>query len=298
MFNVLSFDYGKVVTTLSEDGRMIVRKKTVEKEHRNISLARRHLLKHQPIIASEKYGATRILVAEIVEWDEKNRLLSTLFCNGENIERLLRESVGTDRDPLIELIRKSFESFRANGFLWGDFAPRNVIWDRQRGIMWLVDFERNLILRDCPVEQHVFNRYVRNYSYEEFSCFLTLQESAFLFEGFLDESNDEIIPVEYLTSKRKRLLLKDLFGGKEYYTLDEIRHTEDIMVEMATPFLIHGTYFFPMDLLDFIGSKGGANEYVRTIITIHDLGEHDRFSELKKRAEALQKFLPHHGQLR
>lgn len=287
MFNVLSFDHEKVTTTLSADGKMIVRKRTVEKERNNILLAQKHLLKHQPSVVSESFGVTRFLTAEVVEWDAENKLLSTLYCIGENIEELLRVSIGSDRSQLIELVRKSFELFRANGFLWGDFAPRNMIWDRQRGIMWLVDFERDLILRDCPVEQPKFNRYVRNYSREEFSCFLTTKESDLLFEGFLNEDDGGIMSAIQLTSKRKRLLLKHLFGEKEHYTLNEIRRAEDIMVMVATPFLVHDAYFFPMDSIDLIGSKGGTNEYVKTIAAIRDLAEPERFSELKRRAAAL-----------
>lgn len=286
MFNVLSFDHEKIVIALSVDGRIVVRKKTTEKEYKNILLAQQHLLKHQPALTSEAYGEIRILVAETAEWDRDKQLLSTLFCDGENIEGLLRETIGSNRNELIELIRKSFEAFKANGFLWGDFAPRNMIWNQQQGIIWLVDFERELQLKDCAVEPYLFNRYVRSYSREEFSCFLTSREKESLFKGLLDEDPKGIIPTEQITSKRRRALLKALFGEKKHYSLNKIRHMEDIMSAMATPFLVHDVFFFPMDSLDLIGSKGGPHEYVQTIMAIRDLGEYERFSELKRRAEA------------
>ncbi len=287
MFNVLSFDHEKITTTLSADEKMIVRKRTVEMEHQNILLASKHLLKHQLFVVSEVFGIIRIFTAEIAEWDEKNKFLSTFYCVGENIEEILRKSIGSDRSHLIELIRKLFESFRINGFLWGDFAPRNMLWNQQRGVIWLVDFERDLILKDSPIEQSRFNRYIRNYSREEFSCFLTTQECALLFGEFLDEDTDAVIPASQLTSKRKRLLLKHLFSEKEHYALSEIRLAEDIMAMAATPFLVHDSYFFPMDSLDLIGSKGGANEYVQTITAIRDLEGLERFSELKRRTATL-----------
>lgn len=287
MFQVLSFDHEKIMMTLSIDGKLVIRKKTVEKEYRNILLARQHILKHQPVLVSETYGTIRVLVADVAEWNYDKQLLSTSFCEGENIEKLLRNSIGSDRNELIELIRKLFDIFKTNGFLWGDFAPRNMIWDQQQGIIWLVDFERELQLKDCPVEQYLFNRYIRNYSREEFSCFLTLHEKDYLFNKLLDEDDGGIIPANQIVSKRKRSLLKSLFIEKEYYSLNEIRHAEDIMVTAATPFLVHGVYFFPMDSLDLIGSKGGPNEYVRAIMAIRNMEEYERFSELKKRTKTL-----------
>src|SRR3989338_37335 len=287
MFHVLSFDPKRIMVACAHDGKMIVRKKTTAKEHGNILLARVHILKHQPILVSKRYGEVRISVAEVLEWNQDAQLLSTLFCHGRNLEEILRETIGTNRGDLADLIRKLFETFKTNGFLWGDFAPRNMIWDQPQGIIWLVDFERNLYLKDCPVECRSFNRYVRNYSREEFSCFLTQHERSALLDDFLNEDTQGFIPMSHITSKRKTALLKSMFGEKECYSLNEVRQTEDIIASAATPFQVNNTFFFPMDSLDLIGNKGGPDEYVRTIIAIRDLGEYEKFSELKRRTKTL-----------
>ena len=287
MFNVLSYDPKKIKVMLSTDGKLVVRKKTVEKEYRNILLAQRHMFKHRPVLTTQAYGTIQILTAEIAEWDHLNQHLSTLYCIGKNVEELLRESIGSTRDEIIELLRQLLETFKRNGFLWGDFCPRNMIWDQEKGIIWLVDFERELRLKDCPIDQFLFNRYVRSYSREEFSSFLTSHEGDHLFDGFLNENGGEIVPIDHIKSKRKRALLVYLSGEKEHYSLDDVRDVEDLMSAVARPFLVYGTYFFPMDSLDLIGNRGGPNEYVQTVIAIRGLEEHDRFSELKKRTGAL-----------
>lgn len=287
MFNVLSYDSKKIKMALSADGKLVVRKKTVEKEYRNILLAQSHMLKHRPVLTTKTHGTIQVMVAEIVEWNDIDKYLSTLYCVGKNIEELLRESIGSTRDEIIGLLRQLLEAFQSNGFLWGDFCPRNMIWNQERGIIWLVDFERELRLKDCPIDQCLFNRYVRGYSREEFSSFLTSHEGDSLFDGFLNENGSEIVPIDHIKSKRKRALLVCLCGEKKYYSLDEVRSAEDLMSAIATPFFVNGEYFFPMDSLDLIGSRGGSNEYVKTVIAIRGLEENDRFSELKKRTEAL-----------
>lgn len=286
MFHVLSFDPEKVMMISASDGRAAINKKTTEKEYRNMLLARQHLLKYQPILVSETYGNIRVSVAEILGWNSEKQLLFTLFYQGQHFEGILRETIGTERNALMGLIKRMFETFKAIGFLWGDFAPRNMIWDQLQKAIWLVDFERNLYLRDRPIEHSSFSRYIRSYSMEEFSCFLTEHERATLLDDLIDKDVHEFIPISQITSKRKCSLLKTLFGEKECYSSGEVRQIEDLMVSISAPFQINDAFFFPIDPLDLIGSKGGPNEYTRTVMAIRNLGKYERFSELKKRAKA------------
>ncbi len=287
MFHVLSFDPERVTVSSCPDGKMIVNKKTTKKEYANILLAQQHILKHPLILIPRKNKVIRIATAEIFRWNENEQLLSTLFSQGKNLEQVLRKTFGTKRGKFIHLIRMIFESFKENGFLWGGFAPRNMILNQSKGIICIVDFERESQFKDLPIERFVFNRYVRNYSFEEFSCFLTHDEKEILFYGFLDEDENGIVERSHIASKRKCALLEILFSMKEYYSLAEVRYAEDIMSAVVTPFLVHDLFFFPMDLIDLIGKKGGPNEYARIIMSIYKLGESERFSQLKKCAKAL-----------
>ena len=285
MFHVLSFNQGRIEILSNAEGRVIVRKKTSEKEYQNLVLAQQHLLKHRPTLVCRKWQQVSISVAEVSEWNQEAKLLSTFFCHGDNLEEILRKSFGSAREDWIDFLRKIFELFKSNGFLWGDFAPRNMIWDQTKKIIWLVDFERMLHLKDCPIEHGIFNRYVRDYSREEFSCFLNPLEQRILFKGFLEEDYPGHVPISQIASKRKKALLKNTFGEKESYPLSELREVEDIMVFVATPFQVHGILFFPMDSLDRIGNKGGPDEYTKAVMEIKNLGEHKRYVELKRRTK-------------
>jgi hypothetical protein len=287
MFNILSFDPDKVQVYQSTKGYIAVRKKSCEQEYVNFIRSKQHLEKYQPLIHNKTYGDLKIRTVPMESWDEKEKILSTLFCKGENLEKILREIHGDYRSVWIECIKNLFKKFQEIGFMWGDFAPRNIIWNSVENILWLVDFERTLVLRDCPIEQKLFNRYIRNYSREEFSCFLTINEQAVLFEGFLDENASAYIPIEYITSQRKIGLLRSLFGSKPSYSLHEVHEVEDIMVFVATPFFIGSAQFFPMDSLDIIGSKRGSHEYINAVLAIRNLDETSRFSELTRISRSL-----------
>lgn len=286
MFNVLSFDSKKIEISLDANGKTVVKKQTAQKEYLNITLARQHLLKHQPVLGSVMGHDFSISVAEVSDWNQELGVLSTFFCNGDNLEGVLKNTFGKERSVWTEILRKIFEIFKTNGFLWGDFAPRNMILDWPQKTLWLVDFERNLHLKDCSIEQEVFNRYVRNYSREEFSCLLSQEEQSIVFRDFLDENYTGSVPTIQIESKRKKGLLKNLFGEKDCYSMAELRQTEDLMVFIATPFRVNEVLFFPMDSLDRIGNKGGPNEYVNAVMATRNLREPERFSELKRRAEA------------
>lgn len=283
MFNVLSFDQEKVKIIFDSKGNKLVEKKTTLEEYKNITSAHQYLAKHTSPINHHDQDNISIQTAQVVSWDCSSGILLTTFCLGENLEQTLRQSIGRARNDLIVLIRKIIDFFQSVGFLWGDFAPRNILWNNVTKELRLVDFERNLLLlSNHSCSQSLFNRYVRGYSREEFACFLSTREQEVLFQGLLEES-DIYIPINQIQSKRKKSLLGYIFGHKAIYLLHEIREVEDIMVDIATPINMHDFFFFPMDSLDQISSKGGADEYAQTVMSIKDIRDGEqRYCELKK----------------
>ena len=294
MFNVLSFDSARVHIGQSCGGNIVVKKRTSEKEFLNLSMATHHLEKHGlSVVVFNENEPTQVRVAPLDSWSEETSMMSTLFCKGENLESILREEKRKDRGTWISVIRALFVKFQRFGFMWGDFAPRNIIWNSTDNRLWLVDFERDTTTRDCPVEQGMFNRYIRSYSREEFACFLTEDEQLTVFKGFIQEPNGQRhIPIDHITSKRKSGLLRRVLGEKQSYSIQEVRTIEDLMVFIATPFFVRGNLFFPMDPLDSISSKRGPNEYVNTVIAIRDLDGPERFAELTRISRSFQQLCP------
>ncbi len=287
MPNVLSFDSNRIEISVTPDGRMTVKKSTCGKEYRNILSAHEHLNKHPMEIEFAPHGTIRVQVVEICGWDETWGALSTLLHTGKNLEAMLRESIGTERHSMLHLIGDILHTFRTHGFLWGDFAPRNMIWSEHEDTIWLVDFERDLEIRDCPISASAFARYARNYSREEFSCFITRQESRDLFKDIVKDDISGYMPTNLIASKRKLALLKTLYGERPCYSMDNLRWAEDLMVFIATPFRIHSTYFFPMEPLDLISAKRGPYGYSSTVMAIKGLGEYERFNELVRQVRSL-----------
>ena len=117
LFNVLSFDPKRIKLEISHCGKIIVTKKTTAMEYENIILAQRHIVKHCPSLVLDKYGDISVFVAKVFNWNIENGILSTFFCKGENIETILRVSIGTNRKSLVQLIRKMFEMFKLHGFM-------------------------------------------------------------------------------------------------------------------------------------------------------------------------------------
>jgi len=221
----------------------------------------------------------------IVRWERDNSVLVTEFIEGDNLEHILRDPDHAERKEWIALIRQLYGELRLSGFLWGDFAPRNMIFRRDDQRIFIVDFEREQVFRDSAIIEVFFSRYVRNYSREEFSCFLLREEQKFLFEEFLTREAQGYIPVSEIPYGRKKTLLALLFGSKEAYSVEEVEETEDIMASTATPFFVEDVLFYPMDILDRVGCKGGHVVYANVVKQIKDLEEKEKFDELSKIAK-------------
>ena len=276
--DVLSFDPSIINFISSEDGRILrVEKKSSQLEYTQMLIAEEHLKKNKILLQ----GKILLRVAPVLAWNEDSYILTTEYCSGLNLEEALR-SRNTDFNELISILDSFFSELKMNGFLWGDCAPRNMIFNKQQGVISLVDFERKLEVLTSPVTDNVFSRYVKNYSREEFSSFLLRSEQELLFSNFLIDDEDASLKVSDISSNRKKKLLKSIFGEKDSYGLDEINQVEDMMVSAATPFLINGNIFYPMDYLDRISSSLGQDFYVQLVSELVRLNEYDRYRKLKE----------------
>ena len=276
---VLSFDPEKV-KLLGLNGSRVIAKYTSSEEYQQMCRVSAYLDKHLLSVT----GA-RVLTVPILSWDPVYSVLTTEFCDGINLEHALRR-VGekVQRFECITFFRELLRKMREQGFLWGDCAPRNMILCGNT--LRIVDFERSLALLGHAVDPPVFSRFFRDYSYEEFSCFLFREEQDFLFKEFLTpELEREEILVSLISSKRKRALLAIRFGNKISYGIQEVEEVENIMADVATPFLVNEKPFYPMETIEYITTNGG--KYADIIFRIHPLDSINRFFELQNIASAL-----------
>jgi len=276
---VLSFDPEKVVIEKLPTGKKVVRKKTTKKEYEQIVNAHKHVWDN-PIKLITGQMEIQLLIAPVLEWIAEESLLVTDYCSGVNVEKILRYANYGEIGVWISLLKEMFFNLRNTGFLWGDFAPRNMVFDNIARTICIFDFERNQVLQNRPAGIEQFSRYVRNYAREEFSCFLLKDEQSLLFSDFLVEERPMNIALSSLESKRKSNLLRTMFGERSYYSTYEIQRAEDIMVDVATPLEIDGSKVFPMDFLDEIATTGGVDEYVNAVQKIKNINGKQRIEQL------------------
>lgn len=283
--DVLSFDDNKVRFILSSTGRQVEKISKIT-ELKQIRLATDYLsMKLQPPIKNQYM----IRVAPVMDWFNES-ILVTKFCEGDNCEHLMRNNDNMLRQHNKELIREVILTMRFLGFMWGDLCPRNIIVDNRNNVIWLVDFERELILLDRPAEKLEFSRHIRSYAWEEFSCFLFKEEKDIFFSDILvDEKNpNELIAIDTILSRRKRALLERLFGLKNSYTRNEIIKMQTLMADVATPFKKNSKPFFPMEIIDPWTCKfGGAQTYAELVLRLEKESEDIRYETLDKLSKSI-----------
>lgn len=67
-----------------------------------------------------------IKIRKIIEWRGDIFLLKLDFCEGENLELLLRYDI-ENRSLYVKLINLLLKYMKYNKFWWEDFSPRNII---------------------------------------------------------------------------------------------------------------------------------------------------------------------------
>lgn len=286
MYEGLSFNGSRVRLGTSLNCDRIILKNTDVKEYQTLLNAQVHLSLFNPVLRNQKWNGFGIRTALLHAWNESLGILETVFESGENLESLLRETIRSPRSSILEAIGELFLIFKRTGFLWGDFAPRNILINSEKKILCLVDFERTSGFIRGGVSDEVFSHYFSHYAWEEFSCFLRKAEQELVFPPWINEGYHEPVLFENISSSRKRSLLRHIHGHNKEYTVEEIHAIEKLMAEVATPIHQDGLFHFPMDFLDPIASRGGANEYVKAVMEFYKLGRYQWLSKIRKLAES------------
>ncbi len=252
--DVLSFDKNKVQF---DKPKKLVLKLSSNLEVRQLIAAQEYLTVSPMTLDC----GIKIKVASISDWD--NKILSLKFCQGINLEHALR--FGKNETFWSSIIEQVIKKFRQRGFFWGDFAPRNMVFNSTEKTIYIFDFERLLIISDQTPSVDIFSNYFRRYAYEELACFLTRNTQNKIISPVLSKNIEGNILVGEIASQRKILLLKQYFGQKKYYPINEINMVEDLMSSTVTPFKANGKLIYPMHLIEKITEKGGRHEYANIV---------------------------------
>lgn len=255
---VLNFN-DKKVRLANIDGCTYIIKKSSNQEIRNLLLATDFLHEKKRFIS----GGIRVEIAKIMRIEGEDLYLH--FCPGINLESGLKFSNKNQRFFLLNIIAQAFRWAAGHGFLWGDFAPRNMVYNPHSSTLFLFDFEKELRLLDCSQDTLEFSSFARSYLYEEFSCFLSYQERARIIIPIIRNRLPGKIATIEILSRRKKKLLSLYFGSKHFYSSSEVQFIEDLMVDIATPIMVKRRIIYPMKYWEKIKTLGGYDEYAKHV---------------------------------
>src|SRR3989338_1552108 len=277
---VFSFNAQKVRFKKTSEGMDFVEKVTTKKEFKNIYTAEKYLIKH-PISIKIRQKPVNVRPAKVLDWDGKNNLLKLELCKGFNLESEFKKQNFFNRVELLKLIKSLFLEVRRTGFLWGDFAPRNMIYNFKKNEICIFDFEKNTKFLNRVANDAEFSRFVHHYSMEEFACLLFPKEQRKLFDDLNLKKEVGIINTSDINSTRKKALLGLLFGEKHTYTLDKVVKVENIMRDIATPIKINSKIVYPMELIEQIVKQSNVDNYARLAKVLFKEKDKEKYEILK-----------------
>ena len=277
---VFSFNAQKVKFKKTYKGIDFVEKVATKKEFKNICIAEKYLVKY-PMTIKIKQKPINVRPAKVLGWDDKNSLLKLELCKGLNLESELKKQDFFNRAELLKLIESLFLEIRRIGFLWGDFAPRNMIYNSKKNEIGIFDFEKNTKFLNRTANDTEFSRFVHQYSMEEFACLLFPKEQQKLFGDLNLKKEVGRIKTNDINSARKKALLKLLFGKKSTYTLDKVVKVENIMRDIATPIKIDSGIVYSMELIEQIVKQSNVNNYARLAKVLFNKKGREKYEILK-----------------
>lgn len=200
------------------NNKQIVNKKTSYQEKDNL-LKAKNFLKNKSIKINDIHYS--IQVPNIYAWNKNTNILSMSYCQGENLELLLRNP--HTRQRAIPFLQSTMRFILAQHFYWQDYAPRNIIIDDET--IYLIDFEKGL---DFSIND--LQSFFRNHVFEEYSSFLLPNEclisSEQIFFPSIKEKNKKInisdIKVKRIKSIAIALGYTDTISMKEYLNIQKM----------------------------------------------------------------------------
>lgn len=265
--NVISQKEGRIA--LVEKDKWVVRKRTSYAEAMQLALM-------QSIARDANIGTIEwqndvysVDVPQFISWEEETGILEMEYCEGDNLEIILKNATQNDRLQYVELSASVISWMKQNGILWRDAAPRNTLINHASRKIVLLDFERPLLLKSGRFEDSEFNLLVRGNITEEFNAFLFEPEQESVFPRVWEGNEDVVIDKKSILSGRQIILLEHLYGKQDNEVKAvELAHAQQMMSNTVTPFYLDGEPFFPLIYLEKCATAG---EYIDKVIELQNI---------------------------
>lgn len=229
---IISYDPNK--TWLEElNNQVVFRKQSSNKEKNSIELFSKKIENKSIFVFDKKFSLN---IPKIYDWNKDNKVLTMEYCDGVNLEFLLRDTKTYDygRAILDQLLKFMID----NKFYWVDFAPRNVLIND--GKITLVDFEKGFEARDA-------RDYLRNHVYEEYGSFTFLEDRMYNPDEVFDTTDEEeeyLYVISEIGPKRIKTVA-GLLGYKEVLTREEYLSIIKMFIIAEEPYRNGDEVIFP-----------------------------------------------------
>lgn len=256
---ITSYDETKV--WIMDDGEKIILYKKSSEAELNTNLFLNNVLKGKIIVVEgEKF---KINVPTVYEYD--NGILQMEYCNGENLEFILRNK--STYEVGSKILNALLMFMIDNNLQWIDFAPRNVLINGNQ--IYIVDFEKGISNSDIL-------SYLRNHTYEEYGSFLFLKDRMYLPDQVFDIKKETFGGYFIKDIRPKRIkAVADLLGYKDYLTMYEYLQIIKTFIIAEIPYDDKEKFIFPRVSLEQILKDKETNpqafyNYGKEVIRIND----------------------------
>lgn len=277
-FSVTSLEDGRV-SLIQKNGISLVSKKTIINEHNNLIKTKNWLKKNGNFLGPKTGLYFNISVPEIVEWKDTDNTSVMEYCSGLNLETELMRN-DKNRAFYVDLISDLLYWMKSKSFYWQDFAPRNILFDKESLTITLIDFESNLKIGKKPMLDKDFNLFLQNKIILELSTVLFDEEQKYLCPKVWKYIRRTSISLDNVNGRRRREYILRYQPKVRKIKHKDLVKIERQIVSIATPFYDKEEIYYPLHELSKIDSTG---EYIETILNL-EKSEKKYWPQIIKRA--------------
>lgn len=261
---ITSFDKNKIWLS-NNNGNKIINKISSFNEVENNNIISKELRQLRLNVDSISY---KITVPKIYDWDSDRKVLSMEYCDGKNLEFILRDK--TTYLSGLKILNELLKILINEGIYWIDFAPRNVLVADEK--IHIVDFEKGFGNPADGVKE-----FLRNHVYEEYGSFSFLEDRLYNPDEVFDVTSDESSKKYYIPNigpKRIKAMAK-LLGYKEWLTKEEYLFIIKMFIIAEQPEVKNGEFVFPRVYLEQILKDKNINpvafdNYAKKVLEINE----------------------------
>lgn len=272
---ITSYDEKKVWVILHNNERLFCKQTKVNEVETNLVLAKELSNKKMSISGNE----FELSVPLIHNWDDSKGVLMMEYCDGTNLEFILRNKKTYNFG--VNILNELLKFFIENGIYWIDFAPRNILIKDNK--INIVDFEKGLGFYNDIKD------YLRNHVYEEYGSFSFLKDRIYMPNEIFDielEDHKKSYYIQDIGPKRIKTIAK-LLGYKDYLTQKEYLQIIKTFIIAEEPKIINDEFVFPRVILEQILKDKNTNptafeNYALEVIKINKLAGNQFVKEVGK----------------